>query len=217
MLAFKRKWYRPPAIIFTGGLILMSYLASAYCQDLPQTADPAPSSTKKLSSPNANPAMQIPPQEWLSILGSRDVVRLEELLAAGADPDSVVSESGRTLLMAAQSAPMVRLLLEHGAVPEIRDKIGATALHYAVTCHEAMEIIPLLLERGADIDATDGMGFTALISAVVNDQPDLVRLLLDRGADPGIRTHEDQSALDCAQDLGIVDIVDLLEAAYAHR
>ncbi len=195
----------------------MIYLASAYSQNLPYTADAAPSSTKKLSSPNANPVKQILPQEWLLILGRRDVVRLEELLAAGADPNSVVSESGGTLLMAAQSVPMVRLLLEHGAIPGIRDKKGGTALHHAVTCHEAMEIIPLLLERGADIDATDDMGFTALISAVVNDKPDLVRLLLDQGADPGIRTHEDQSALDWAQDLGIVDIVDLLEAAYAHQ
>jgi ankyrin repeat protein len=196
----------------------MIYLASAYSQELPEAADaPSPSSTIILSPPNAIPAKLIPPQEWLSIMGRRDVGRLKELLAAGADPNSVVSASGRTLLMAAQSGPVVRLLLEHGAVPGIRDNKGATALHHAVACHEAMEIVPLLLERGADIDATDDTGFTALISAVVNDKPDLVRLLLERGADPGIRTHEDQSALDWAQDLGIVDIVDLLEAAYAHR
>jgi ankyrin repeat protein len=195
----------------------MIYLASAYGQELPKKVDPPTSPAKDISPPDAIPASQISPEQWLSTLSGSDVGRLEALLAAGADPNCVVSESGRTLLMAAQSRPMIRLLLEHGADPGVRDNRGATALHHAVTCHEAMEIIPLLLEKGADIDSADDAGFTALISAVVNDKPDLVRLLLDRGADPRIRTHEDQSALDWAQELGIVDIVDLLEAAYAHR
>jgi len=217
MLAFKRKWCRPVVVIIAGGLVWLNFLDSVYSQELPKTADATLSSPKKTSLPNAAPEKQISSQQWLSILGGRDVNRLEELLAAGIDPNSVISASGRTLLMAAQSGPMIRLLLEHGADPGIRDNKGATALHHAVACPDALEIVPLLLEKGADIDATDDLGFTALISAVVNDKPDLVRLMLDRGADPGIRTHEDQSALDWAQDLGIVDIVDLLEAAYTHR
>ena len=163
------------------------------------------------------PPKQASTQELLSILGSGELDRMEALLAAGTSPDCVVSRSGRTLLMAAPRAPMVRLLLAHGADPGIRDNKGATALHHAVLCAEALEIIPLLLEKGADINAADDMGYTALISAVVNDKPDLVRFMLERGANPVLRTREGQSALDWAQDLGIVDIVGLLESAYANR
>jgi ankyrin repeat protein len=217
MLPLKRKGCRSLAIMLTGGVIWLNFLASACGQEQPKPVDSPLSSFKILSPPNATSAKQTLPQEWLSILGSKDVGRLEELLSAGADPNCMVAASGRTLLMAAQSGSMVRLLLEHGADPGIRDDKGATALHYAVTSPEALEIVPLLIEKGADVNAADDMGFTALISAVVNDKPDLVRLMLERGADPTIRTHDDQSALDWAQDLGIVDLVHLLEDAYAHR
>jgi len=217
MLILMRKLCRPPAGMISGGMIFLSIAAAAYCQELPEGVETSLSSQQHLSPPKSAAANRISPRELQLILGSGDAGRLEELLAAGTDPNLVVAPSGRTLLMAAQSVPIIRLLLMHGADPTIRDEKGATALHYAVVCPEALDIIPLFLDRGADINAVDDQGHTALMNAVVNDKPELVRLMLERGADPGIRNHEGQSALDWAQDLGIVDIVDMLEAAHGHR
>lgn len=189
-------------------------------------------------------------------MGMGDEAQLDRLLNTGVDPNRVISPSGKTLLMAAQSVPMVRLLLNHGADPNIKDNRGATALHHAVMHPDALGIIPLLIEKGADvnapawglsgetpflyarwlflqrqdavwgtkvlrllaklgadINAADDGGYTLLTHAVVNDKPDLVGLLVDLGANPRIRTREGQTALDWAEELGFVDIVELLETA----
>lgn len=216
MLILMRKWSYTAGLI-SAGMIFFSIATAAYGQELPKGVEASLSSGTSLVPPKSMPASRISPRKLQLILGSGDAGYLEKLLAEGVDPNLVISPSGRTLLMAAQSVPIIRLLLMHGADPNIRDEKGATALHHTVMCPEAFDIIPLLLEKGADINAVDNMGHTALMSAVANDKPELVRLMLERGADPGIRNHEGQSALDWAQDLGIADIVDMLEAADVQR
>lgn len=196
------------------------------------------------------------PQELIAVMDMGDVAQFDRLLNTGIDPNRVISPSGKTLLMAAQSAPMVGLLLNHGADPSIKDNQGTTALHYAVMHPGALGIIPLLIEKGADINApasglsgetpflyakrlflqrqdpvlgtkvlrllaklgadinaADDDGYTLLTHAVVNDKPDLVSLLVDLGANVRIRTRDGQTALDWAEELGFIDIVELLEKA----
>lgn len=208
--------------------------------------------SKKLLTSSGHPQ----PQELVAVMDTGDVAQFDRLLNTGVDPNRVVSPSGKTLLMAAQSAPMVGLLLNHGADPSIKDNRGATALHHAVMHPDALGIIPLLIEKGADINApaaglsgetpflyakqlflqredavlgtkvlrllaklgadinaADDDGYTLLTHAVVNDKPDLVGLLVDLGANPRIRTREGQTALDWAEELGFIDIVELLETA----
>ncbi len=217
MLILMRNWFRTSAASISAGMVFLSAMAVSYGQELPKGVEASHSSEKRLPPPKSIPADQISPRELQLILSGGDTGHFEKLLATGADPNLVISPSGRTLLMAAQNVAMVRLLLMHGADPGIRDEKGATALHYAVMGPDAFDIILLLLEKGADINVMDNMGYTALMNAVVNDKPDLVRLMLERGADPGLRNHEGQSAQDYAQDLGIMDIVDMLEAARVRR
>ncbi len=51
-----------------------------------------------------------------------------------------------------------------------------------------------LLEHGCDPDADDFVGFTPLYEAAKWSEPDVVKLLLDPGADMIVRTHRvDQS------------------------
>jgi ankyrin repeat protein len=166
-------------------------------------------------------------------------------------------DTGKTPLMITEHAEILELLLEFGANPELTDKRGATALHYAVGATDALRMIPRLIEKGAkvnaiaqgwsrqtpfmvasrlyfqgndysigcakvmrllskhgaDIDTVDESGYTVLINAVVNDKPDLVRLMIELGADMDIKAKDGLSALDWAQELGFADIAELLETS----
>ena len=50
-----------------------------------------------------------------------------------------------------------------------------------------IENVKLLLDNGIDINIRDRFGGTALNLASSGDHTDIVRLLLDRGANPNIR------------------------------
>lgn len=72
-------------------------------------------------------------------------------------------------------------------------------------------IVQLLLNANAQVNIQDDRGVTALMYAAVNGQPDIVRLLLDVGADPNIPSEEEGlTALTMATFRGHLDIVRLL-------
>jgi uncharacterized protein len=221
-----------------------------------QDAQPKISTDVQTKSPRGiQPQGPSPSQEIFMALGGGDLTCLGALLVAGANPNARDPQSGKTLLMAADNAAMVQLLLEHGADPALQDNQGATALHHAVTSSEALKIIPhllvkgadvnaraaglshetpfmaaknlffqhrpvcgakvlqLLAQNGADINSADESGYTVLISAVVNDKPELVRLMIELGADADHQANDGLTAIGWARELGFVDIIDLLEAS----
>ena len=84
------------------------------------------------------------------------------------------------------SAMAVRLLLDRGADPNVKDTFGRTALSTAAK-NGAFEIVSLLLERGVDVDSKDTFGDTVLSEAVEGGNAAVVKLLLERGAKFGER------------------------------
>jgi ankyrin repeat protein len=103
-------------------------------------------------------------------------------------------------------APTAAALLDAGADIDAAEANGITPLIMAVT-NDRMDVAKLLVERGAKLDVQDWYGRSALWSAVevrnlyldnatfemrVDRAPvlDLIRLLLERGADPNLRTKE---------------------------
>ncbi len=177
---------------------------------------PGAQSVQKADTVQPNPPKKVRvSQELMRALVAEDVAYFEQLFSTGADPNVIVPNSGKTLLMEAKSVELVALLLSSGADPNQQDEKGGTALHHAVIQGNGSMIIPVLIENGAKINAVDGNGVTPLVYAVVNDKPDLVELLLRLGAKPDIETRDGQTALDWAEELGFVDIIELLEAAQA--
>ncbi len=98
------------------------------------------------------------------------------------------------------------LLLDAGATVDAAEANDITPLLMAIS-NDRMELAALLVERGADLDAQDWYGRSPLWSAVnvrnlslhnetfehvVDREPvlDVIRLLLERGADPNPRTKE---------------------------
>jgi hypothetical protein len=81
------------------------------------------------------------------LIGARDVETARALMDAGADCNARELPSGRTALMRAAStgrSDLVRLLLERGADPMVRDASGATAVDYARRAPQKSEIEALL-------------------------------------------------------------------------
>jgi ankyrin repeat protein len=68
-------------------------------------------------------------------------------------------------------------------------------------------IVHLLLDRGADIEACQAGGVRALHAAAHRDDAAMVRLLLERGADPHASTDDGRTPRDLA---GSTQVSDLL-------
>ena len=95
--------------------------------------------------------------------------------------------AGITPLMAAAatgSAMKVRLLLEHGAKPNLATDSGETAL-MAAAYNGYLPAVEELLKAGAQVNDTNFRGSSALTFAVLEGRTEVARTLLHRGADSG--------------------------------
>lgn len=70
-----------------------------------------------------------------------------------------------------------------------------------------------LISRGKPIDYADEMGTTPLMYAAGRNHPEVVRILLEAGADPAPRDRDGKSALDYARQVDAEAAVALLDAA----
>ncbi|NLF32710.1 MAG: hypothetical protein GX591_17695 [Planctomycetes bacterium] len=91
----------------------------------------------------------------------------------------------------ARKAEAVRVLLDAGADVNARWRSDRTALIELAALPDRrrpaagmLETARVLIERGTDLNAADTMGRTALHHAAEHNDADMVRLLLDAGADP---------------------------------
>ena len=94
----------------------------------------------------------------------------------------------------------MQVLLDYGTDPNLPFKDGNSALLWAVREWVAggdLKFITWLLDHGADVNlAHVGTGVTALMIAALAKHTDLVKLLLERGADVSQVNHAGQSVLD---------------------
>jgi uncharacterized protein len=150
------------------------------------------------ANPNARTLEQLPTRRWIMTLN--DI--------------SWVDFSGQTpFLRAALSGDItvMRLLLEHGADPNIGTFEGTTALMAAAGINWAvgqtyteskdhlLEAVKLCLDLGADVNAANSMGLTAAIGAINRGSNDILTYLVEHGARLDIKDKEGRTPKDWAE------------------
>jgi ankyrin repeat protein len=143
---------------------------------------------------------------------SAEITRL--LLDHGANPNAR-AKTDATPLLFTQGADVIALLLAHGADVHARSKTGETAL-METAIRGDVAATKLLLDKGADVNIADHRGYTPLLLAAQydGDSPELVRLLLARGADLNA-TAEGETALSLAAKRGETEVTKVLREASA--
>jgi len=129
----------------------------------------------------------------------------------GKSPLHYAAENSQTALF--------KLLLDRGSDPTLTTKDGSTALHSAVFSTK-LETVKTLLEsdrvkskKKELMDSIDGQSRTAMhIAAFRSEEPDMVKLLIDHGADPKAKDKAGNSAGALAGKSGRRKSRELLEA-----
>ncbi|SEQ19820.1 Ankyrin repeat [Solimonas aquatica] len=90
-----------------------------------------------------------------------------------------------------------------------------TPMHAAVAGVAGERLAPLLIALGADVHRVGGSGVTALHLAASRGFESLVKLLLNRGVDRGLKTEDGKTAAEVARERGHLGVAALIELAGA--
>jgi ankyrin repeat protein len=160
-----------------------------------------------------------------------DIATIRLVLDAGIDVNAADVVGVTPLLGASYNGNLqaVRLLLSKGAktnvvaqapilFPGDAPKSGPVALTdvtplLAAAAGAPVDLIAALLDAGANLSAKDGRGMTPLMLAVATNyqNPAVIRLLLERGADVKVQSKSGETAADWARKLGLPAALSLLK------
>jgi len=140
-----------------------------------------------------------------------DTGTVKSLLRRGANPNAVDAD-GTPALMAATlyaGADSLQLLLDAGANPNTANAAGATTLMWAVP---DLAKVQLLISHGADVNARsiNLQRTPLLIAARYSGSTEVLRLLLDKGADLHAKDRNGATALGLAATYADVAVVRFL-------
>lgn len=165
-------------------------------------------------------------------IASNNVHVVKMLLAAGASVHALNQEELTPLLDATVQGrkEIVALLLDYGADVNAAHKHGVTSLMVAALCGFP-EIVDMLLDEGASVNAS-AEGMTALHAATIVEsrgsykgvkptedlgiRAEVVKLLLQRGANANVTGLKGITPLHCAAEFGNTEAIRLLIKAGAN-
>jgi ankyrin repeat protein len=156
----------------------------------------------------------------LLLAATHDHVAVAKLLVAtGADPDALDDRHDTPWLVTGVtgSVAMLETLLPAGPDLTIRNRFGGLS---PIPASERghVDYVRRVVQTDVDINHVNDLGWTALLEAVIlgdggRDHQEIVRILLDAGADPGITDHDGTTALQHAEQRGYVEIAAILRRA----
>lgn len=136
-------------------------------------------------------------------------IKVTDLLLANPVTNvNLTNKSGENALMLAafdgELALVKNLVLEKKAAV---NKPGWAPIHYAAT-NGHLDITKFLVANGAQVNSLSPSETTPLMMSIGSGNDQLIKYLLDNGADLRLRNHEGYTAIDVAQLFGKDDIRD---------
>ncbi|KAG7409856.1 Ankyrin-2 [Fusarium oxysporum f. sp. rapae] len=150
-------------------------------------ASSSPTLIKLLLQHGANPNIAPDGRFPLTVAAEYgNVEMVKVLLECGVDIDAQYEGDDTPLHMAMKGnhPETIMVLIEAGANVSSANRSGLQPLHMVPQCDKSAEIIDALLAKGADLSAVSNDGLTILQSSAEVSNFDVVRLLLERGANP---------------------------------
>ena len=141
---------------------------------------------------------------------NNDLKEVRSLLEQGADPNSYDEDGDHLLMYAAfySTVDCIELLIQKGSNVNAKNSLDETALMWAL--HDLAKT-KLLVQHGADINAKAKSGNTPLLIATVGHAKyEIVKFLLDKGADPLAVNNRKENALIRAALFGDTATISLL-------
>ncbi|MBC6975395.1 ankyrin repeat domain-containing protein [Bacillus sp. Xin] len=153
-----------------------------------------------------------------------DVKTAKILIDAGADVNIRDGMKNNPFLYAGAEGylEILKLTIDAGADPTLTNRYGGTALIPAAE-HGYIEVIKELLTRtNIDVNHVNNLGWTALMEAIVlsdssKEQQQVIRLLIEHGADVNISDHDGVTPLQHARTHKFKEIEEILLQAGAQE
>lgn len=123
-------------------------------------------------------------------LGHRECV--DALIAGGANVNTQEAYKFTPLMQACKDVSCMEALVAAGADINVSNELGMTALMIAIGEGNTAGV-RLLLRAGADVNKKTVLDATALSLAQGRD-PDIIRVLIDAGADTSVLEHNHESS-----------------------
>ena len=75
-----------------------------------------------------------------------------------------------------------------------------------------------MIDRGANVNSIENThGFSPLIIAVNNNFPNIVKFLMEKGADPNIKDKKGETAIVWAKKRGQKNMIEILSTKYSPK
>jgi ankyrin repeat protein len=184
-------------------------------------------------------------EEWRALRGISEgkLELITALLEHGANPNAAIvkppqrvgfTRGGLNLVGAtpfvvaagAADAALMRLLVAHGADPQLSTRenttplmaaagVGRVAAESSVSEARAFEAVTLALELGGEVNASNNAGDTALHGAASMRSDRIVQFLVERGAQVNVKNKRGQTPLSNARGSSTADLLRKLGAETA--
>lgn len=219
-------------MLAAGGLVISACQAGP-AEPQAASSSPAPASSSPRSAPEQPPTSAPATSPPLALSAAEQTQLDQELIAAAkannaplvagligrggnVNAKDAIQDSAFLYAGAEGFNEVLRLALAAGADVASTNRYGGTALIPASE-HGHVETVQILIAAGVPVNHVNNLGWTAMQEAILLNnggprQLEVVRLLLDAGADPDIRDPEGRTALQNAERLGFAEIAALIRS-----
>ena len=151
---------------------------------------------------------------WIQYLKNDDYIGIKKYLKDGADVDDA-DENGQSVLSLAIrygcEMDTINLLIDAGADIEDFDNEGVSIFDMAIS-HNHKDMFDYLIEQGIDVDKTTRKSrFTPLMAAASYGRADMLKALLQNGANKDAVDKHGFKAIDFARKMNKKSILKLLD------